>query len=254
MKKKAAVKANAVIDDCIFDQLPLLIPYREVDDNERQPPLVKTPVRLTDEEFSERLERMRTESNQLFILAENGDWRAINLILRTAGDHTESLEILARRNPELLHPVAKLNIKWPAFISRKKMVGKLNTWLIKRLKLAEDCPLNFKWEPESRATATAHHMIDWLEKNQTALSLPPLTKQTAMQWFELGWRALMKGTDGQPEKNPYLQKFVIKQAESELKRSDGYSAEDALEKIMQRRLKDAIKQGFKTLTSHHPEL
>ena len=47
-------------------------------------------------------------------------------------------------------------------------------------------------------------MLFWLDENQSVLPLPPLSKDSVAQWFEVGWQGFSESLQGRPETYPYL--------------------------------------------------
>lgn len=149
---------------------------------------------------------------------EEADPRAVDLLLRMAWGCVAALDTLARERPELLQPLARKLIMWPAFIGKKSALsgerkkrkdGKrsLNEWLIDTIELGADSPHKGNWNPYSPATQAAIGMHKWLGENRETLKLPELTQKTVDCWFELGWKALLAATNWHPEKHEYLREI-----------------------------------------------
>lgn len=218
------------------------------------PPAYPTNERL-DSGAAKATQNLLAKNLQVvFHLADNGDSRAIEIMVRTTFLATELLDQLVEKNPKRLHSWSHPEIRWPSFIGKKKVFEQRRKRFIELIELSKTCPLNFKWDPNSPATQSAHQMIVWLERNQSVLNLPPLSKTTRKSWFEIGWKALMFRTDGRPENDPFLLSVGLKQAEREwLERGFTKATQRGdkaqLEVIIQRRIKAALLQGFNTLTS-----
>jgi hypothetical protein len=143
----------------------------------------------------------------LFFAAEKGDLGVINGLLDGAVKIIAILGTIAKCNPDVLRPIARKQLFWPDLIGVKQDSLEKNRWLLKHLEVGKECSMRGKWNPKSRATATALSMYTWLQTNQSALALPRLTQGTSKEWFEAGWTALLDVTEHHPEKNAFLRKI-----------------------------------------------
>jgi hypothetical protein len=197
----------------------------------------------------------RQDYHHLHLLAIAGDDMALEMLIKNARWLIETLERLAERDPVRFHQWTHSDDRWPSFIGKKKVFGERAARFIKILELSKTSPLSHKWNPNSPATQSAHQMIAWLEDNQHILKLPPLSKSTYEEWFEIGWQGLLNAIKGKPEKDAYLRKFVLGQANTQWKRR-GFSrgalggeddTEVGLEGVIRDRIRAALKQGMRSI-------
>src|SRR4029453_8161607 len=74
----------------------------------------------------------------------------------------ESLNRLAERKPELLIPIARRQLVWPGFISRKRAFQKQNAELIDKIQLGKDSGYSEgEWQPNSPSTLAANLVYQW---------------------------------------------------------------------------------------------
>ena len=109
----------------------------------------------------------------IFHLADNGDKKALRLLIDVAKDAVQGLDNIAHRQPHLLRPFARKSSLWPSFIGRKAKA--LTSWhkvRLSELQIGEDNPYAGNWQIDSPATQTAILMHRWLCINQSALRLP----------------------------------------------------------------------------------
>ena len=146
---------------------------------------------------------------QIFHLADNGDEKALQLLIDIAKGAVQGLEDITRRQPHLLRPFARRSSLWPAFIGRKrKALAVLHKARLRELQIGADNPYGGNWQYESPATVTAIYMHRWLCFYQSALRLPASNEPgAASTWFNVGWRALLVRTDGHPEKDNFLKQL-----------------------------------------------
>ena len=155
--------------------------------------------------YRERGQQHKREVDDLLSRALNdGDSRAVDLLLRLAIGCTEALDALARERPELLRPHARKRITWPALISRKGEQAKINKWLMDEVTLGTESPHSGRWHPTSPATQQAQGLHNWLHANAVILKLSEISPETIHQWFETGWSRLMVATNNRPDQQPYL--------------------------------------------------
>jgi hypothetical protein len=122
----------------------------------------------------------------LFFAAVQGDRVVINGLFNDAVTLIAVLGAVAKRNPDVLRPIARKQLFWPDLIGVKEGSSEHNRWLLKHLEVGKECSMRGKWNPKSPATQTALLMYTWLRTNQGALGLPPLAQETRKQSF---WKA-----------------------------------------------------------------
>lgn len=146
---------------------------------------------------------------QIFHLADNGDEKALRLLIDIAKGAVQGLEDITRRQPDLLRPFARRCSLWPSFIGKKrKALVILHKARLRELQIGEDTPYRGNWQYESPATAKAIYMHRWLCLYQRTLCLPASNEPgAASKWFDVGWRALLVRTDGHPEKDNFLKQL-----------------------------------------------
>jgi hypothetical protein len=251
-KKKGQVRAKCT--DSIFEKCSPYLLLKQIPKGASLPPDHHTNERLDAVVAHSTHELLTKNLKVVFHLADNGDARAIEIMVRSAFLAAHLLDRLVEKNPTRLHSWSHSEIRWPSFIGKKKVFEQRRERFIEVLELSKTCPLDFKWEPNSPATQSAHQMIEWLERNQIILNLPALSKGTRKTWFEIGWKALLERTGSHPERDPYLRSIGFYQADREW-RERGFTKQTQredraqLEVIIQRRIKAALFQGFNTLTS-----
>jgi hypothetical protein len=146
---------------------------------------------------------------QIFHLADNGDEKALRLLIDIAKGAVQGLEDITRRQPDLLRPFARRSSLWPSFIGRKrKALAVLHKARLRELQIGADNPYRGNWQYESPATTTAIYMHRWLLLYRSVLRLPASNEPgAASRWFAVGWRALLVRTDGHPEKDNFLKQL-----------------------------------------------
>ncbi len=196
---KPATNFRGTCENCW--QCSLLPPIPLLTTKPRTQVSLKSDVRMKPEDVD--LIRSKNVENLtvLYCLAGNGDERALQVLLELGFLLTHFLEVFARRQPEKLRPYARKELAWPMFTGPKR--GKTNETLLRNIELARDIKLG-KWNPEARTTSAALVMWVWLCQNCAELKLPPFDRQTAKQWFEKGWSAVLYATRGKPEKDEFL--------------------------------------------------
>ena len=229
-------------------------------------PLPKVPKKriapkknwLSDGALLVQKKKMRQDFRDLFEFADHGDDRALDLIIKIVFKVIEGLEHRIERDPVRFHQWSHPEIHWPSFIGKKKVLGERAKRFIELLELSKTCPLRHKWDPNSPATQSAHQMIAWLEENQQTLNLPPLSRATWEQWFDVGWQGLVTAMKGKPEKDPYLRRIAEGMAETKWvirgqsrgtpmgKKED----ESGKEGVIRYRLRTSLKQGVKSVVKN----
>jgi hypothetical protein len=166
-------------------------------------------VFLSSKDDEKVRDEIRRRLFQIFHLADNGDKKALTLLVDVAKRAVGGLESIAHRQPHLLRPFARKSSLWPSFIGRKtKALAQWHRTRLRELQIGADNPYAGNWQIDSPATQIAIVMHQWLTLNQWALRLPvPNEAGAAPEWFELGWRALLVRTDGHPEKDDFLKQL-----------------------------------------------
>jgi hypothetical protein len=208
----------------------------------------KLDMRMGEEEVLRRAAQYNAVVAELCDEAMDGDELAARLLVEYASVAIQTLEQIAYRRPKVLHPMSLYHIRWPAFIGHKEFHREKNLQLMEKLKLGEKNPLNHKWNPKSPATFTAYSMLYWLQQNQAALQLPPLTKATFEKWFEYGWEGFVHQLQGHPEKYGYLRSLFELSAQKKVTKNQ---EKRNLETVIREKIKHALKQGFKTVTRNY---
>jgi len=229
-------------------------------------PLHPTDERLDPVVASHQSQILNADFKRIFQLADNGDQNAIGLLVGTAMVTTEMLGILARKNPNLLHPWSTNQDVWPILIGRKAFIRgeqkkrpnkkeskpTLHDWLIKRLRLGENSPLRSGWH-NTPASIAVLYMLQWLEENKVQLKLPRFSAQSSSWWFEIGWEALLLVTNGKPEKNKYLRGIGLQQGQTKTAQTGVANPTRILESNIRDRIKGSMKSTFTTITKFWSE-
>ena len=205
-------------------------------------------MKMGEAEAAERLASYKSQTEELYDQAMRGDELAAAVLVEFASTAIQVLEHIARRKPERLHQMSMNQIRWPSFIGIKEFHTERNRELIKRLRLGETSPLRHKWDPKSPATFTAYSMLFWLDENQTALELPPLSKASFEQWFKIGWEGFAESLGGRPETYPYLRHSYEQAAASKVA---GLQEKRNTGTVIRELMKKAVKQGFKSVTKNY---
>ena len=226
--------------------LPLLASLREHWESTESPMagctefLSRDDDRKMREEFGQRL-------FQIFHLADNGDEKALRLLIDIAKGAVQGLEDITRRQPDLLRPFARKSSLWPSFIGKKgKALATLHKARLRELEIGEDSPYRGNWQYESPATATAIYMHRWLSLYQSVLRLPASNEpRTASKWFDVGWRALLVRTDGHPEKDNFLKPLGQRRLKRTAERYKGGKLPPQSEAVNRRaEIRRRVKQAY----------
>jgi hypothetical protein len=209
----------------------------------------ESDLKMVENEARDRLASYNAEIRDLFDHSLAGDELAAALLLEYASGAIQALEQVANRKPEVFHPISVHQIRWPAFIGTKEFHKDRNRDLIEKLKLGHKSPFTNKWNPKSPATFTAYSMLYWLLENEAVLQLPPLSKSTIDEWFEIGWNGFSESLNGQPEKYPYLREKIEQHAHKESARKQEKRKKET---IIRTKMKDAVRQSFKSVTRKLP--
>jgi hypothetical protein len=221
--------------------------------NPKEPPLwiseFESDLKMGEEEALERLGSYNEEVRDLFDQAMRGDNLAAGVLVEYASVAVEVLEQIANQRPRILQPMSRQQIRWPAFIGPKEFQLERNRELMEKLKLGDKSPFRHKWNPKSPATFTAYSMLYWLVENQSTLGLPPISKKTISDWFEIGWKSLSESLNGHPEKYIYLREKIEQHADKESARKQ---EKRNPETVIRAKMKDAVRQSFLSVTRNIP--
>jgi hypothetical protein len=120
----------------------------------------------------------------------------------------QSLKDLAERKPELLVPIARRQLVWPAFIGRKTDFQKQNAQLMDKLQLGKESGYSEReWQPNSASTRAANLVYQWGKWKKSEWGLPKLTRKNKKAWFNKVWRCLIEELHIVPEKGPMLSRL-----------------------------------------------
>jgi hypothetical protein len=132
----------------------------------------------------------------------------------------ESLKHLAERKQELLIPIARRQLVWPAFISRKSAFQKQNAELMNKIQLGKESGYSEgEWQPDSPSTRAANLVYQWGKWKKSEWKLPTLTRKNKRKWFDKVWRCLIKKLHIIPEQDALL-RLLGKSAKMYYKRED----------------------------------
>jgi len=221
--------------------------------NPKEPPLwiseFESDLMMGEEEAIGRVESYNGEVRDLFDQAMRGDNLAAGVLVEYASVAVQVLEQIANQSPRVLQPLSRQHIRWPAFIGPKQFQLDRNRDLIEKLKLGDKSPFNHKWNPKFPATFTAYSMLYWLLENEKVLELPPLSKKTKSDWFEIGWKGFFESLNGHPEKYSYLRQTVEEHADKESARKQ---EKRNPETVIRTKMKDAVRQSFLSVIKKIP--
>jgi hypothetical protein len=171
--------------------------------------------------------------------AAAGDEDAMRMLVTFLHEVVDWLTGVSCRQPELVAKIASQRFAWPVLLARHPGFARETNGFLKRIQLGEACPYYSKsnqwgigwggkisvatlWAEGIHATIEANrsHLriakrlgrnnelkAEWKKIPQWAkdcLTLKPLTRDTAPQWFEVGWQAILDETNGKPESVPEL--------------------------------------------------
>ena len=131
--------------------------------------------------------------------------QAIERLVQDTWMHVEHLNEIAKRHPELVIPIARRQMVWPGFISRKRAFQKENAKLMARIELGANSDFSDRqWRPDAPATRAAHLVYRWGSGMATKWRLPRLTMKTKRRWFDKAWRCMLEKLHITPENDPLL--------------------------------------------------
>ncbi|PYI98459.1 MAG: hypothetical protein DME98_04295 [Verrucomicrobia bacterium] len=134
--------------------------------------------------------------------------------------HVERLNKIAESRPELLIPIAREQIQWPGFISRKSAFQKKNAKLTNDIQLGNDFALKGEWQPDSPSTHGAYLVHWWGTNMQEQWGLPKLTRRNSKKWFDQVWRRMRSELHIKLEKEPYYKQLAQSAATPEAAREE----------------------------------
>jgi hypothetical protein len=184
-------------------------------------------------------------------LSNDGDERAIKLLIDICYIACDYLDALADRRPDLLQPFGRIMAQWPTFIGRKRrMFQDLHETRLKELQIGAENVFVGKWQHKQPATIMALAMHKWLSLNESVLRLPePKKSGAASRWFDTGWRALLVRTNGHPERDKFLKQLGQRGLKRIASRYKGGILPSRSEAVHRRaEIKKRIKQAFHGLT------
>jgi hypothetical protein len=177
--------------------------------------------------------------------AWSGDGVALAHLAAIARSACEALSQIVRTNPKALAPIARKHGTWPMMRSTHPLNCDPDEWL-NAMELGADIPINLdqcsKWKPQGMATQCAFSLYQHLESirqndeieaiNGRARGewLPPFSRDTAGQWWDVAWAFLLK-TYPQPEQVAELNQIV----KGPRKRRSPGRLRDAIKRTIQQR-------------------
>jgi hypothetical protein len=115
---------------------------------------------------------------------------AIERLVQETWNHVEHLNNVVKSHPELVIPIARNRIVWPAFISRKRAFRKENEKLMEKIQLGKDFVLTGEWQPDSPSARGAFLVHHWGTARQKQWGLPKLTRRNSRTWFDQAYRCM----------------------------------------------------------------
>jgi len=130
---------------------------------------------------------------------------AIERFVQETWMHVEHLHAIAKFHPELVIPIARKRIVWPAFISRKTALQKQNAELMSAIQLGKESGYSDReWRPNAPATRAALWVYWWGSRRAKQWRLPQLTRKNKRKWFDKAWRCMLRYLEVTPEDHPLL--------------------------------------------------
>jgi hypothetical protein len=147
--------------------------------------------------------------------------RRIERLVEKASMYVERLNNITERHPELVIPIARKKIQWPAFIGRKRGFRVENAELMNKIQLGVDSPFSPKqWRVRATSTQTAMKIYELCRTYEKQWQLPPLTKESKRLWFDRGWEYMLNDLGIVPEKDPHLARL----GQSATRKRSGWAA------------------------------
>jgi hypothetical protein len=125
---------------------------------------------------------------------------------KAACDRVRELHDMAQKRPELLRPIARQQIVWPGFISRKRAFDTENAELMDKIELGAAFSTK-QWRISAPSTQFALRLHSLCRRYEKELHLPPLTKKNKRSWFNQAWKRMVNDFGAVPENNPHLAKL-----------------------------------------------
>jgi hypothetical protein len=153
-------------------------------------------------DMSAQIEQIMSDITRL---AQAGDARMVAKLHQIAVKAIVGLNWLVLKKPEVVRPIARKELCWPALIGRKRSIKQTNDRIIKIIELGADEALfsNRGWQMSAPSTQAAFDLFLTAVSYQENWKLPPLTSKTKRTWFEVAWQQMLN--DGiEPEKIPWL--------------------------------------------------
>jgi hypothetical protein len=137
-------------------------------------------------------------------LAKTGDELFVKTLHLITLEMVSALNSIAEEQPEIILPISRRQIAWPAFISRKRALKASNAKLMEALQLGEGGPYSKRqWQLSARSTQAAVGLFETARLHKKEWDLPPLTEKNKRAWFEASWKYMLK--EGiVPEETPSL--------------------------------------------------
>ena len=133
---------------------------------------------------------------------------AIGMLAIVAWEAVGKLNPLAEQYPDLVVPLARNTVYWPALISHKQSVKKENRDLLVKLQVGKGgISSSGKWQPDALSTRGAFNVLSWGE----SFRLPKLTASNKKKWFNRAW-ALMIQLGFKPEEHRELARLATSKA------------------------------------------
>ena len=185
-------------------------------------------------------------AQELFHRTDKGNQEAADSLVQLGIYIAGIVEEQSIKHLEVFKYIAERQPVWPALVTPTPHNSQYIKQRMKILGLAlkSEFAMHSKarWSPANIATWNAMSIIgtiranqEWKEVRQTFITknkkspipvkiieppawvkkcwaLSPLTKQTAKEWFNVGWDALMEATEGHPERDPELRPLGIYRA------------------------------------------
>jgi hypothetical protein len=131
--------------------------------------------------------------------------QAIERLAQETWMRVEHLNEIAKSDPDLVIPIARKQIVWPGFISRKRAFQKENAELMARIELGRNSNYSDReWRPDAPATRGAHWVYWWGSGMAKQWRLPQLTGKNKRSWFDKAWSCMLRDLHVTPENDPRL--------------------------------------------------
>ena len=170
----------------------------------------------------------------LFNKAIKGSMKSAGLLWEIATFSTDYLQKLARKNPEVIKPIAATQHQWPGFIGPHPDVDKHSRDVVDLLGVGSNSKIKLYsktkiWSQDTYANEVAlyyYYLFDTIRTHRRPKplpsglclsdgspinkynwrgiieNLPDLTRERTTQWFDAIWDFIMEEYKGHPEKHP----------------------------------------------------